>query len=140
MSATALTTASAQSPNRRRYDRLPLRPMYTPVVVRTNDGERFDYEGHVYDISEGGVQFELDRPIPAGSEVTLKITLPIDRAIDHCEDEMGRTAFAYGNVVWTDDSEPGPARMAVEFTRFARFGDRERLLKRISHAISRPAA
>lgn len=125
MSATA--TFEAESPvNRRRHARFTVAPMYCPISLRLIADERFDREGHAYDVSEGGVMFEMDEPIETGTGVAIQITLPGDHPHELDSD---RSIYVMGNVVWVDDSDPGPVRMAVAFTRFARFGDRDRLLR-----------
>lgn len=111
--------------NRRRFERFSTRPMYTPVVVRLAGlpvGE-----GHAYDISEGGVRFELDAPIPPGTPVEMTITLP------GRSPETDRRIAVAANVVWArrDPDEPGPVQMAAAFTRFAA-ADRERLLANLN--------
>jgi hypothetical protein len=122
--------------NRRQHTRYPVQPGYTPVSLRLLDSERFTLEGHAYDISEGGVMFELDRGVDPGTAVAVQITLP-----PAAQDAgPGRSVFIFGNVVWLDDSEAGPVRMAVAFTRFARLGDRERLLRALSHGRNARAA
>lgn len=126
--------------NRRRFDRFLLNPGYTPVAVRTLDEGTFAHKGHSYDISEGGVQFEVDRAIKPGTPVALRITLPIDPRDPDSTTLKGRQVIAYGNIVWLDESEPGPVRMAATFSRFARPGDRERLLGRLSRRLLRRAA
>jgi len=120
---------------RRQFARFLLKPMYTPIAVRTLEEARFTREGHAYDISEGGVQFELDRPIEPGTPVALQITLPCHAEGRHHEDPgPGRAVFVTGNVVWIDDDgvPGGPVRMAAVFTAFSRAGDRERLLGQIT--------
>jgi hypothetical protein len=113
--------------NRRRFERYSVSPMYTPVAVRFMQDEKFTQSGHAYDISEGGIQFELDRPIDPGTPIAIEIALP------YLADDIGpgRSVFVLGNVIWADVSEPGPCRLAMAFTRFARAGDRERLMKRL---------
>lgn len=115
--------------NRRAFERFALPTAYTPMSVRLLGETTFDLEGHAYDISEGGVRFELDEPIPAGTPVAVKLELP-----GLAEDSgPGRAIFATGNVVWIDDEDVdiGPARMAIAFTMFSRAGDRERLLAQL---------
>lgn len=114
-----LTHPNFPAANRRRFDRLRLLPMYTPVTLCRLDNQRI-LEGHSYDISEGGIQFELDEPIAAGTPVAIEIALP----------RYGRrptTIEVLGNVVWLDESEPGPVRMAVEIKSFALPEDRDSL-------------
>lgn len=119
--------------DRRQHARFLVPPMYTPISVRPVDSESYVWHGHAYDISEGGLRFELDEPIQTGTSVGLRIELP----------GRGLTAkrllgperlpvYAIGNVVWLDDEEPGPVRMAAVFTRFTRAGDRDRLLRRLA--------
>ncbi len=116
--------------NRRQFERFALAPMYTPINARLLENEEYTLEGHAYNISEGGVQFELDHPIAPGTPVALQITLPT--GTDSADIGPGRSVFVFANIVWIDEEEPGPVRMAAVFTRFARLGDRERLLRTIS--------
>lgn len=115
--------------NRRKHERFVVPPMYTPICVRMLDDETTTLDGHAYDVSEGGVQFELDRPLPAGTPIAVQIMLPPDA------DDIGpgRSVFALANVIWVgvDPDEPGPARMAAVFTSFARLGDRDRLIRHL---------
>lgn len=115
--------------NRRRFERFALQPMYTPVCVREIDGDASPLEGHAYDVSEGGIRFELDRAVAKGARVTMQITLPSGQGPIESTRGCERSVIVFGNVVWQDDSEPGPVRMALAITSFARLGDRERLLK-----------
>jgi c-di-GMP-binding flagellar brake protein YcgR len=126
--------------NRRKFERFALSPMYTSIALRTLDEEAFAHEGHAYDISEGGMQFELDRGFEPGSRVVLRIDLPDQRFNNTGDVGPGRAIFVFANVVWLDDSDVGPTRMAVTFTNFARAGDRERLLRHISRRALRRAA
>ncbi|HED53086.1 MAG TPA: PilZ domain-containing protein [Phycisphaerales bacterium] len=116
--------------DRRQYERFALLPMYTRVALRFQDRESFDYEGHCYDISEGGLCFELDRPIEPGTPVILQIDLPLDEHGQPPADARDRSVYVESKVVWLDQDEcaAGPARMAAVFTRFSRFGDKERLI------------
>ncbi|MGD9692982.1 MAG: PilZ domain-containing protein [Phycisphaerales bacterium] len=119
--------------SRRRHDRFVVPPMYTPISVRTLDEDVFRWEGHAYDISEGGLQFECDRAFSPGSQLALKIELPgVGLTAQQMRGASGLPVFVMGNVVWLEDEdEPGPARMALAITRFARAGDRERLMGRL---------
>lgn len=124
--------------NRRQHMRFQLEPMYTPIAVRTLDKDVFDIEGHAYDISEGGVRFELDKPVAPGTKIAMQITLP---NLDSREIGPGRSIFVFANVIWiADEDEPGPVRTAAVFTHFARAGDRERLLRQFSTGRYRAAA
>ncbi|MCG3122737.1 MAG: hypothetical protein GIKADHBN_01138 [Phycisphaerales bacterium] len=129
MSATTTHEPHTTPINRRRHDRFTVAPMYCPISLRLESQDRFSFEGHAYDVSEGGVMFELDEAIPAGTAVAMQMTLPGDHPHELDSD---RSIYVLGNIVWVDDSDPGPVRMAVTFTRFARFGDRDRLLRGLS--------
>ena len=120
-----------QKVNRRQHPRFSVIPSYTSARVRLLTEENFSNSGHVYDISEGGVRFEMDSPIEPGTPVAMEILLP-DRPGSMTLDGPGRAVFLLGNVVWCDADEPGPAKMALVITRFARAGDRDRLMNRIS--------
>ena len=126
--------------NRRIFDRYKLRPMYTPIAVRLLDETNFGKEGHGYDISEGGVRFELDSPIAPGTAVAIRIMLPQSGQGDV---GPGRAVFAFANIVWLQEEdleEKGPVRMAAVFSRFARTGDRERLLRSLATGAYAKAA
>lgn len=118
--------------DRRRFARFRMPAAYTPVLVRLHDETVFVRAGHAYDISEGGIRFELDDPIEPGTPVAMQIELPRGVGPAEALDGPGRAVFVMGNVVWTDDSEPGPVRMALAITRFARAGDQERLRARLA--------
>ena len=115
--------------NRRIHERFLLQPGYTGASVRLHPDELdFTREGHVYDISEGGIRFELDQPIELGSTISMRIDLPNncqDPGPDHC-------VFVTGNVIWCDLDEPGPSKMAMAITRFDREGDKIRMLKALT--------
>jgi hypothetical protein len=118
----------ATSINRRNFERFRLPVGYTPIAVRPLAHEKCRLEGHAYDISEGGVRFELDRPVPAGTPVAMRIAIPTP------DPSARRAVFVFGNVVWLNDDpdEPGPVRMAAVFTRFPSAGDKERLLNHLA--------
>ncbi len=115
--------------NRRAHERFQVNPGYTSMALRVHPDEtEFALEGHVYDISEGGVCFELDRPIDPGQTVSIRIDLPMTGQ----DIGPGRAVFLTGNIVWCDLEEPGASRMALAVTRFDRAGDRERLIKSLT--------
>jgi hypothetical protein len=117
-----------------------LQPMYTPVAVRLLDSEddKFDIEGHAYDISAGGVRFEVDRALKPGTRIAMQITLPTAGDEDV---GPGRSVYVFANVVWIEDEdEPGPVRTAAVFNHFARVGDKERLLRQFATGRYRVAA
>lgn len=114
--------------------------MYTPIEVKPQRSVSAALQGHTYDISEGGAQFELDKPIPPGTPLEIDIILPMSACPGEAPDEPTRAIKVFGNVVWVDESEPGPARMAVVFTKFAQAADRDRLLNRLaSRRLTRAA-
>lgn len=115
--------------DRRGHARFRVNPGYTPVEVRVHPEDEHRLGGHVYDLSEGGVCFEIDHPIEPGARVSLKIELPLPMV---GPGDAGRAVFLTGNVVWCDTEEPGAARMAVAVTRYDRAGDRERLIRALS--------
>lgn len=114
--------------NRRKHERFIVPPMYTPICVRLLDDSNTTLDGHAYDVSESGIQFELDDAIPPGTPVAVQIMLP-----PGAEHGPGRSIFVIANVVWltADPDEPGPRRMAAVFSSFARLGDRERLIRHL---------
>ena len=80
-------------------------------------------EGHGYDISTTGMRFELDDELPAGTEVAISLYPPAETAPIHMNGVVVR--------VFAHDDDPGPRRMAVQFTTFPSVDDRERLMRRI---------
>jgi hypothetical protein len=127
----------ATGAERRRFPRFETEPMYTDIAVRLLDSEEFLWQGHAYDVSEGGLRFELDRPIAPGTQVAVRITLPTMNA----DTGPGRAVFAFANVVWLEDEdEPGPYKMAAVINTFCRAGDRERLLGEFRKGVYRLAA
>jgi hypothetical protein len=118
--------------DRRQHPRYLLPSMYTEVALRLLDEDTFDHQGHAYDISVGGMRFEIDRPIEPGSAVALRIQLPGAESLRAWE---RRPVFAFANVVWLEEDDldlPGPVRMACVFTRFCQPGDDQRLLRRLT--------
>ncbi len=118
--------------NRRQHERFAVSPMYTPVKARLLSEDGFTREGHAYDVSEGGIRFELDDPIEAGTPVALQIELPRGGARSQADTGPGRAVFVIANVVWCDTEDPGPAKMAAAVTRYPREGDKQRLLRQLS--------
>jgi ribosomal protein L34 len=123
--------------NRRRHERFSLSPMYTEVKVVSLEKPAPTLLGHAYDVSEGGVRFELDYALKPGTPVAMELTFPAGELDD---EDARRPVVVVGNVVWMDDHEPGPVRMALAVTRFSRESDRERLLHHLSHSSLRRAA
>lgn len=118
--------------DRRQHPRYVLPSMYTEVALRPLRSNTFDFSGHAYDLSIGGMRFEMDRPVEPASDVAVKIILPTALGAVLT---APRAIFAMARVVWVnmDDVEMGgPVRMACVFRRFTRPGDEER----IRHALS----
>ncbi|MDQ7014153.1 MAG: PilZ domain-containing protein [Planctomycetota bacterium] len=130
------------NPSDRRADtRFPLKPMYSGIEVKlTGEEEAAPFEGHAYDISRGGVNFELDQAIEPGTPIYLKLTLPewllglVDGSADLTSVQIK------GTVVWKDDDGvPGPVRMAATFQSFGTIAERElflRTLKSHQYAVA----
>lgn len=115
--------------NRRRFQRYALQPMYTPISVRMHDGVGPQIDGHAYDISEGGIRFELDERVAAGTPLIMQVTLPTEMN----DIGPGPTITAFATVAWVEeDDEHPPYRSAAVFTGFAKAGDRDRLVRAFS--------
>lgn len=120
---------------RRTYRRYALKPMYTSVRVRPLNDRSPTLKGHAYDISRGGVRFELDRRIEPGTPVTVSIELPGDHAGE------SRPVVAVADIVWlNEEDEIGPVRMSARFTRFSRSDGERRLADRLDSGAYSPAA
>jgi PilZ domain len=103
------------SNDRRQHPRFTVDPMYSALTVRPIAGRRAKaaepVEGHVYEVSLGGMRFELDEPLPLGARIEVDLVLPgIDKPI-HANARVARVFDA------VDD--PGPRRMVAEFETFA---------------------
>ncbi len=98
--------------DRRNHARYALPSMYTTLTLLDEQGNALQ-EGHVYDISEGGMRFELDEALEPGSTVTVQIDLP---------GHNSRDVRAVCNVLWVEEEDleqPGPVRMACSFVSLA---------------------
>ncbi len=106
--ADMLQTVVEPRDDRRRHERTSLPAAYTRVLVRRPGRSRFSLAGHAYDISAGGIRFELDKPLPVGEEVDVKLKLPgVDTPLR-----------AHGTVIrFHDPDEVGPVRMGLKFNR-----------------------
>ena len=116
---------------RRRFQRYVLPSMYTEVAVRSLDDTEFMWKGHAYDISGGGMRFEIDAPIEPGTTVAIRIMLPGAQHVRTCD---RRAVYAFANVVWIEEDDldqPGPVRMACVFSSFVQPGDQDRLMERL---------
>ena len=130
--------------NRRRFERFATMPMYSGVEVQTPDQPGATLEGHAYDISEGGIRFELDRAIAPGTPITMRISLPrwLPAPLEDAEFELEpRPVEVLATVVWIDDDDvPGPVRMAAVFTAFLDAADRDRLFDTLAAGTLRRSA
>ncbi len=116
--------------DRRAYTRYALRPMYSAMEVKLASDAPESFEGHAYDISRGGVCFELDSHIEPGTPIEMKMTLP-EWLLGLTDGETDLTSVhVKGTVVWNDDDDaPGPVRMAAVFTTFGTVAERELFLR-----------
>ena len=126
--------------DRRRFPRFDLEAMYTTIAVRTLENDTFELQGHSYDISEGGIRFELDRGIERGTQIAMMINLPTMNAGDDAHGP-DNAVYVFATIVWIEDeNEPGPIKMAAVFNRWARQGDRERLIAELGKGVYRRQA
>lgn len=118
--------SAGHSAEARSTQRLRLPAMYTLLRVRHVGDQRYRWTGHIYDISESGMRFELDTPLPAGTEVEVRGMLPGSHQV---------TFHAAGRIVrMHDDEEVGPTRMGMTFTKFNHDIDRQRLNIYLNHS------
>lgn len=114
--------------DRRQHPRFLLPSMYTTVAVRELSSDTFTHAGHAYDISVGGMRFEIDTPIEPGTRIAVRIELPVGHAPSWA---TPRAVFAFANVLWLEQDDldaTGPVRMACAFTNFCKPRDRDTLL------------
>ncbi len=117
--------------DRRRHPRFVLPSMYTEVEARSLDTEKFEWKGHAYDVSQGGMRFELDTPIEPGTRIALRLQLP---GAQHLKITDRRPVYVFANVVWIEEDDieqGGPIRMACVFSQFVLPGDEARLRTRL---------
>jgi len=113
--------------NHRKHPRLRLPVGYAAVCVKRGGQELY---GHAYDLSLGGVRFELDTPLEPGEHVEIDLALP---------GRVVRTVHARGKCVrFHDEDEVGPIRMGVSFDALSSDGDRMTLERYLAshHAIA----
>jgi len=103
--------------NRRDANRVSVKPAYSSVAV-TADGSAEKLTGHIYDISEKGLRFEVDKALPIGSSVVLELLVPPEESI---------RVTARVVRVFDEADDPGPRRMGAEFTGFVSPNDEARL-------------
>lgn len=122
--------------NRRQFPRFQLEAAYAPMSITRAVDDAPISDGHVYDVSEGGLRFEADEPIAPGTAVDLRITLPTLSG----QGDPGAIRVR-ANVVWIEDlDDPAPYRMAAVITAFATPADRDRLLTELRRGLYRAAA
>lgn len=103
--------------NRRDANRVSVTAAYSSVAV-TAEGSSEPLNGHVYDISEKGLRFEVDRALPIGSSIELELIVPPEESI---------RVTARVVRVFDEADDPGPRRMGAEFTGFVTAEDEARL-------------
>jgi hypothetical protein len=99
--------AARTARERRTHPRLALNAPYTRIQIRPRGAKRFALSGHAYDLSAGGVLFELDKPLPKGQRIQLRITTGGPESA---------TLQTRGRIVrLVNPRQPGPALMAAAF-------------------------
>lgn len=119
-----MSAISEPSRDQRQHPRIKVPAMYTLIRARVLGSNRYNWTGHIYDVSLGGVRFELDMPVEPGTQLEIRGMLP----------GAGHTTFrAIGRVVrvHSDASELGPAIMGLHFESFQSPMDRHRLAQYI---------
>lgn len=111
----------------RQSPRLKLPAMYTLVRVKPTGEDRYRWTGHIYDISETGMRFELDNALQPGMTIEIRAMLP---GTEHI------TFSAAGRIIriHNDMGDKGPMRMGMIFDKFSRENDHERLNGYLSHS------
>jgi len=120
--------------DRRRHARFTVDPMFSSVAVLPAGAAvpcgELGCDGHLYEVSLGGMRFELDEPLPRDSVVTAELTLP---GCDAPITVDGRVLRVFDVV-----DDPGPRRMVLEFETFAA-GARELLTRYLDQKWLRKA-
>lgn len=113
--------------------RLKLSAMYTVIRVRPHGTRRYCWSGHVYDIRETGLRFEVDSTLALGTLVDVQVTLP---------GPGSTTVKLSGRIVrYHDDPEDrGPVRMGMAVDSFATRSDFRRWLDYLRGGQLRKAA
>lgn len=109
----------------RQFPRASLNAPYTQIHARRLGAKNFNLHGHAYDISAGGMRFELDRAFEAGEMIEVHIELP--------GMPCPRIAASGQVVRLHDPDDPGPVRMAMAFTTMATPRDRFLLDSYVRH-------
>lgn len=114
--------------NRRSAERFRLGTALVHVVVgahgNTPDTKGF-FEGHAYDICEGGLRIELDAALPVGTPVEVAMHMP----------GLGQPLKLVGTIarLFDEIDDPGPRRMGIS-VRAASPADAERLERLLDQA------
>lgn len=104
----------------RQAPRIRVPAMYSDVRARPKGKRRYNWTGHVYDISRSGMRFEFDEKIETGTALDVRLTLP----------GRGQKPIRLtGRVVRVEDEdgEEGPVIMAMTFGSFRSEADAQRL-------------
>ena len=112
-------TPNTSGTGQRQHTRYTVPAMYSLIRARTRTEAHFAHNGHIYDVSLGGMRFELDDAIEPGTQLDVRAMLP---GAEHV------TFRATGTVVrlHNDDCDDrGPTRMGLAFERFKSQADRE---------------
>lgn len=117
----------------RQSPRLKLPAMYTLLRIRPRGTERFKWTGHIYDISTGGMRFEMDTDLPAGTQIEVRAMLP---------GATPTTVTVSGTILRMHDDNPAlpPVRMAMTFNAFSHPIDRQKLVDYLTDRGLRLAA
>lgn len=117
----------------RQHPRIKVPAMYTLLRARVVGSSRYTWTGHIYDVSLSGIRFELDMPVEVGTELELRGMLP---GGEHTTFRViGKVARLH-----SDDDQPGPAVMGLEFESFRSPMDRHRLSQYIDARRASEAA
>jgi len=108
----ATTRREADSTEQRRHTRIGLPVGYAAVRATPVGRKKSERRGHVYDLSEGGMRFELDAALDLDEPIEVELDLPSSE---------GPVAIrARGSAVRFHDEPddgPGPIRMGMQFDR-----------------------
>lgn len=117
----------------RKSSRLKLLAMYSYIRVRPHDAREFCWSGHIYEVSDTGLRFELDDVVALGTLVEVQATLP-----GRCSTIVNLS----GRVVryHDDPDDPGPIRVGMMIESFSTENDRHLWLDYIRSSQSRKAA
>lgn len=122
---TRLTTSTM---DRRNAERFRLETALVRVVVGAHGHTpetKGGFEGHAYDLSDGGVRVELDAPLPVGTPVDVEMHFP----------GLGTPVHMVGAVarLFDEIDDPGPRRMGIH-ARGATPADEARLQRLLDQA------